>query len=308
MSLTTHHTPAPGCHHCGSQSSPQWRGGPPEKPTLCNACGLHYRKTRSLPERPASGSTPADAAAAAAAGDDNGSGDPMEQGELAAQPDRQQQQPEAMDICSSAAASKANGVQSAAAAAMPRPHLGDLARSGSSNFPGLPAGGLQLQPATPFAAAAVQVPHTAATAAAVRAIQERAAAAAAAKAQEAAAAAAAAGTSASGAAAAAVPSWPQPSQQPPPPPVASPCLPSPQATLGPTAPSSSAAAAADVGMLPGVEGCPDSAAGLLQCFSGAEEDAALMATLDAAAEAAAAAAVAGGATVQAEQTGRCLTV
>jgi hypothetical protein len=61
-------------------------------------------------------------------------------------------------------------------------------------------------------------------------------------------------------------------------------------------------------MLPGVEGCPDSAAGLLQCLSGVEEDAALMATLDAAAEAAAAAAVAGGtsAGVQAEQTGGCL--
>ena len=41
-----------GCTHCGSQFSPQWRGGPPEKPTLCNACGLHYRKTKSLPDRP----------------------------------------------------------------------------------------------------------------------------------------------------------------------------------------------------------------------------------------------------------------
>jgi hypothetical protein len=41
-----------GCHHCGSQFSPQWRGGPPDKPTLCNACGLHYRKTKGLPERP----------------------------------------------------------------------------------------------------------------------------------------------------------------------------------------------------------------------------------------------------------------
>jgi hypothetical protein len=38
------------CSHCGTQSSSQWRSGPPEKPCLCNACGLFWSKRRSLPE------------------------------------------------------------------------------------------------------------------------------------------------------------------------------------------------------------------------------------------------------------------
>jgi hypothetical protein len=38
------------CCHCGTTSSSQWRGGPPDKPVLCNACGLHFRKERGLPD------------------------------------------------------------------------------------------------------------------------------------------------------------------------------------------------------------------------------------------------------------------
>lgn len=38
------------CGWCGTQMSSQWRSGPPDRPTLCNACGLHWRKTRSLPQ------------------------------------------------------------------------------------------------------------------------------------------------------------------------------------------------------------------------------------------------------------------
>ncbi|KDP38897.1 hypothetical protein JCGZ_05054 [Jatropha curcas] len=36
------------CHHCGTQSTPLWRNGPPEKPVLCNACGSRYRIRGSL--------------------------------------------------------------------------------------------------------------------------------------------------------------------------------------------------------------------------------------------------------------------
>jgi hypothetical protein len=38
------------CAHCGTQASSQWRSGPPDKPCLCNACGLFWSKRRSLPE------------------------------------------------------------------------------------------------------------------------------------------------------------------------------------------------------------------------------------------------------------------
>ncbi|GFR51676.1 hypothetical protein Agub_g14119 [Astrephomene gubernaculifera] len=30
------------CAHCGTTQTPCWRKGPPEKPTLCNACGSRY--------------------------------------------------------------------------------------------------------------------------------------------------------------------------------------------------------------------------------------------------------------------------
>lgn len=36
------------CCHCGRTSSPCWRKGPPEKPTLCNACGARYLVKRNL--------------------------------------------------------------------------------------------------------------------------------------------------------------------------------------------------------------------------------------------------------------------
>ncbi|ODV78082.1 uncharacterized protein CANTADRAFT_295474 [Suhomyces tanzawaensis NRRL Y-17324] len=32
------------CHHCGSNSTPEWRRGPTGMRTLCNACGLFYSK------------------------------------------------------------------------------------------------------------------------------------------------------------------------------------------------------------------------------------------------------------------------
>lgn len=32
------------CMHCGITSTPEWRTGPDGKGTLCNACGLRYRK------------------------------------------------------------------------------------------------------------------------------------------------------------------------------------------------------------------------------------------------------------------------
>jgi hypothetical protein len=38
------------CYHCGTTISSQWRSGPPDKPVLCNACGLYYRKVQSLPD------------------------------------------------------------------------------------------------------------------------------------------------------------------------------------------------------------------------------------------------------------------
>ena len=36
------------CDHCDRTSSPCWRKGPPEKPTLCNACGSRYLVKKSL--------------------------------------------------------------------------------------------------------------------------------------------------------------------------------------------------------------------------------------------------------------------
>ena len=36
------------CGHCGAVDSPQWRKGPPGKPTLCNACGTRFLRTRQL--------------------------------------------------------------------------------------------------------------------------------------------------------------------------------------------------------------------------------------------------------------------
>ncbi|KAF8657949.1 hypothetical protein HU200_059642 [Digitaria exilis] len=38
------------CQHCGSTSTPQWRGGPDGRRSLCNACGVRYRQGRLLPE------------------------------------------------------------------------------------------------------------------------------------------------------------------------------------------------------------------------------------------------------------------
>jgi hypothetical protein len=38
------------CLHCGTTLSTQWRSGPEDKPVLCNACGLYYRKLTCLPD------------------------------------------------------------------------------------------------------------------------------------------------------------------------------------------------------------------------------------------------------------------
>jgi hypothetical protein len=38
------------CMHCGTTISSQWRSGPSDKPVLCNACGLYYRKLSTLPQ------------------------------------------------------------------------------------------------------------------------------------------------------------------------------------------------------------------------------------------------------------------
>ena len=37
------------CRNCGRVNTPQWRIGPDGPKTLCNACGVHYRKFKSLP-------------------------------------------------------------------------------------------------------------------------------------------------------------------------------------------------------------------------------------------------------------------
>lgn len=39
------------CGHCGAEESSQWRAGPPEHPVLCDPCGRHFRKTKTLPKR-----------------------------------------------------------------------------------------------------------------------------------------------------------------------------------------------------------------------------------------------------------------
>ncbi|CAG9466054.1 unnamed protein product [Pedinophyceae sp. YPF-701] len=31
------------CRHCGTEETPLWRAGPPDKPTLCNACGTRWK-------------------------------------------------------------------------------------------------------------------------------------------------------------------------------------------------------------------------------------------------------------------------
>ena len=36
------------CAHCGVTFSPQWRKGTPEKPVLCNACGIRLRRHKNL--------------------------------------------------------------------------------------------------------------------------------------------------------------------------------------------------------------------------------------------------------------------
>lgn len=37
-----------GCANCGTESTPQWRAGPGGAGTLCNACGLRYKKGYEL--------------------------------------------------------------------------------------------------------------------------------------------------------------------------------------------------------------------------------------------------------------------
>lgn len=38
------------CVNCGRINTPQWRIGPAGPKTLCNACGVHYRKFKTLPK------------------------------------------------------------------------------------------------------------------------------------------------------------------------------------------------------------------------------------------------------------------
>lgn len=37
------------CRNCGAQQTPQWRCGPEGPRTLCNACGVRYKKGLPLP-------------------------------------------------------------------------------------------------------------------------------------------------------------------------------------------------------------------------------------------------------------------
>lgn len=47
------------CCHCGTNYSPQWRKGTPEKPILCNACGIRLRRHKRLePCNPTGGEGP----------------------------------------------------------------------------------------------------------------------------------------------------------------------------------------------------------------------------------------------------------
>jgi hypothetical protein len=44
------------CLNCGTQQTPQWRRGPDGPRTLCNACGVRFKKGLPLPymaKRPA---------------------------------------------------------------------------------------------------------------------------------------------------------------------------------------------------------------------------------------------------------------
>ncbi len=36
------------CDFCGATSAPQWRKGTKQFPTLCNACGVRYKRTGTL--------------------------------------------------------------------------------------------------------------------------------------------------------------------------------------------------------------------------------------------------------------------
>ena len=55
------------CTNCGRYKTPQWRIGPLGPKSLCNACGVHYRKFKQLPKfnvtfKPPSGAAPVGAA------------------------------------------------------------------------------------------------------------------------------------------------------------------------------------------------------------------------------------------------------
>lgn len=47
------------CRNCGALSTPQWRCGPEGPRTLCNACGVRWRK--GLPLKPKEEQPPAPA-------------------------------------------------------------------------------------------------------------------------------------------------------------------------------------------------------------------------------------------------------
>jgi len=44
----TRAVPHPGCQSCGRRRTPYWRTGPNGKSTLCNVCGLVWRRRRSI--------------------------------------------------------------------------------------------------------------------------------------------------------------------------------------------------------------------------------------------------------------------
>jgi len=46
---TAEEQPKRTCVNCGRSNTPQWRIGPDGPKTLCNACGVHYRKFKALP-------------------------------------------------------------------------------------------------------------------------------------------------------------------------------------------------------------------------------------------------------------------
>jgi hypothetical protein len=39
------------CHNCGATQTPQWRAGPDGPRTLCNACGVRFKKGLGLAAR-----------------------------------------------------------------------------------------------------------------------------------------------------------------------------------------------------------------------------------------------------------------